>query len=131
MCHTSPTKLLRSVKRMTKFLEKKPSSLCVTVFPSINIFLVVKSLNFSPPFSLDVIPTRGQLSSHQACSINIPLVVSSPVSEKQPLTMEGLLHIVQIQNSEMMKKRNEQEKERERERRRDMEEFQDLLDLPP
>ena len=45
--------------------------------------------------------------------------------------MEGLLHIVQIQNSEMMKKRNEQEKEQERERGRAMDEFQDLLDLPP
>ena len=123
MCNTSPAKLLRSVKRITKFLEKKCSSLRVTVLPSINILPVVKSLNFSPPFSLDVIPT--------ACSINIPPVVSSPVPDQQPLTMEGLMNIVQIQNSEMIKKRNEQEKERERERERAMDEFQDLLELPP
>ena len=58
MCHKSPAKLLRNVRRITKFLEKKPkvSSLSITALPPKNISPVLRCLNLSLPVSIEIPP---------------------------------------------------------------------------
>ena len=56
MIYNSPAKLLRSVKRNTKFIEKKNESLAVHILPSLDIFPVVQTLSISQTFSMDIPP---------------------------------------------------------------------------
>jgi hypothetical protein len=58
MCSKSPAKILRSVKRMTKFLEKKQEALSVTILPSIDIYPLAKPISLSPTFSVNIWPSE-------------------------------------------------------------------------
>ena len=56
MIYKSPARLLRSVKRITKFIEKKNESLTVSILPSLDIIPVVQTLGISQTFSVDILP---------------------------------------------------------------------------
>ena len=80
MCNKSPAKILRSVKRMTKFIEKKHETVLsykylpqVDIPPSskilslsqpkiISISPSPKILSFSTPVTADVAPCQSKLS---------------------------------------------------------------------
>ena len=71
MCNKSPAKILRSVKRMTKFIEKKhetvdipPSSKILSLSQPtiISISPSPKFLTFSTPVTADVPPCRSKLT---------------------------------------------------------------------
>ena len=51
-------KILRSIKRMTKFLEKKQEALSVTILPSIDIYPLAKPISLSPTFSVNIWPSE-------------------------------------------------------------------------
>ena len=72
MCHKSPAKTLRNVKRITKFLEKKPELLTITPLPSVNIIPNRKLLQFSQPIITSYPPKKKALSiSHGVVSMSI------------------------------------------------------------
>ena len=89
MCQLSPAKLLRSVRRMTKFIENKPimySLPLVKLRPSV--------LEFSTPITTEIPPKRINLSTTKTVYISIlpantdqpnPLSVSNPCSIDIPL----------------------------------------------
>ena len=75
MCHKSPAKVLRSVRRMTKFIERKPSAiptLGITVLPTIDITPSEKSLSFSLPTNTNVFPIMKSLSVSKGDCISVP-----------------------------------------------------------
>ena len=80
----SPAKVLRSVIRITKFLEKKTSPLSVTVQPSLNIFQPRKQLNISLPIQTSFMPQNKTLTMKKNSSISIP---PSKVKIKSKLTL--------------------------------------------
>ena len=62
MCHKSPAKVLRNVKRIALFLEKKSKSLSVSVLPQVNISPIAKPLDFSPLVTTNVPPEEKPLN---------------------------------------------------------------------
>ena len=75
MYHQSPAKLLRSVKRMTKFLESKPSKLGITKLPSINLEPAKNlGLSISQTIAVEITPQKKQqnLSVMKVCSTEVP-----------------------------------------------------------
>ena len=79
MCNPSPAKLLRNVKRITRFLENKPFQ--TPHNKSQDIHDVKKSLSFTTqkPFSYSPPDPRQKLVSSLLSSIDIP-----PVNKEQP-----------------------------------------------
>jgi hypothetical protein len=63
MCHQSPAKLLRSVIRITKFLEKKPR------------------LSMSPQQSISIIPPKPSLEAIFLPNIDFPPIIQRPKLE--------------------------------------------------
>ena len=75
MYHQSPAKLLQSVKRMTKFLESKPSKLGITKLPSINLKPAKNlGLSISQTIAVEIPPQKKQqsLSVMKVCSTEVP-----------------------------------------------------------
>ena len=72
MCYTSPSKLLRSVRRLTKFIENKPDILSVTTLPPIDIFPAARLLKISQQINVDIFPEKKKLSIAMVSSTSIP-----------------------------------------------------------
>ena len=72
MCHKSPAKILRNVKRMSLFLDKKPNTLSISILPQINIIPLKKPLGISPLITTNVPPQKPKLDFVRAKSISIP-----------------------------------------------------------
>jgi hypothetical protein len=87
MCNPSPAKVLRNVKRMTNFIEKK--SFQQPKNKSQQITDVHKSLLITPHKSISFSPPRPRLVSSLLSSIDIP-----PIIKKKPK-----LQIVKIQST--------------------------------
>ena len=66
MCHQSPAKLLRSVMRVTKFIEKKPKALNSILAP------ILPKLSISPQKSLSIFPPKQNLDVDLLPSIDLP-----------------------------------------------------------
>ena len=80
MCYKSPAKELRSIKRMTKFLEIKPqvSSLTISILPSINILPPAKHLESFFGVSIDVPPVYPKLSIAHVQTTHVLSQLNSP-----------------------------------------------------
>ena len=75
MCYQSPAKILRNVKRMTKFNESKPERLSITRLPSINVEPLQKNrLAFSQTVIVEINPEKKHqnLSIVNVCSTEVP-----------------------------------------------------------
>ena len=88
MCHKSPSKVLRNVRRITLFLEKKPKALSVSLLPQINIPPLIKSLEFSPLVTTNVPPQPKTL---QITNLAIHKVVCTDLP---PIKKEAKLDLV-------------------------------------
>ena len=89
MCHKSPAKVLRSVLRIIRFIERKPSALSalsVTVLPPVVIAPSEKSLSFSLPTNTNVFPIPKTLSLSKGDCISVPPTLKS----KQPLSYDNV-----------------------------------------
>jgi hypothetical protein len=87
MCHKSPAKVLRNVRRITLFLEKKPKTLSVSLFPQVNISPFVKPLSLSPLVTTDVPPLQknvhiSKLAIHKVVCTDLP-----PIKKKHKLDL--------------------------------------------
>ena len=69
MCNQSPAKLLRSVMRITKFIEKKPKS------------AILPKLSISPLQFLSIIPPKPYLDVNILPSIDLPPAIQKPKLE--------------------------------------------------
>ena len=78
MCYRSPAKVLRSVIRITKYLEKKKKKLSVTVLPQFNFAPQVKPLSFNQPTITNISPVKKCLSFAKGVSITIPPLRIAP-----------------------------------------------------
>ena len=85
MCHQSPTKILRNVKRITKFLEKKKKLLSIVVLPQVNIEPEVKPLSFSQSTTINIYPVKKCLSLSKMVSVSIPPSMASPSRPSIPI----------------------------------------------
>ena len=72
MCYKSPSKILRSARRLTKFIENQPDILSVTMLPPINIMPAPKPLKISQPVNVDIYPEKKNLSLAFVSSTSIP-----------------------------------------------------------
>ena len=83
MCHKSPAIVLRNVRRITLFLEKKPKTLSVSLLPQVNISPFVKPLDFSPLVTTDVPPQQktvhiSKLAIHKVVCTDLPPIKKEP-----------------------------------------------------
>ena len=83
MCHNSPAKVLRNVRRITLFLEKKPKTVSVSLLPQVNISPFVKPLGFSPLVTTNVPPQQRtahilQLAIHRFVCTDLPPIKKEP-----------------------------------------------------
>ena len=83
MCHKRPAKVLRNVRRITLFLEKKPKTLSVSLLPQVNISPFVKPLGFSPLVTTNVPPQQmsvhmSKLAIHKVVCTGLPPIKKEP-----------------------------------------------------
>ena len=92
MCYKSPAKLLRSVKRMTKYIEQKPDLL-----QPINIAPKIKVLSFFQSANVDIPPKHQNLSFTDVKTVSVlpkssyhPAIIKACISmfDKKPDKLE-------------------------------------------
>ena len=93
MSHKSPYKVLRNVKRITKFMEKKAADkkiMTVRKLPELDIPPAVKILTFTKPTIISIMPTLRHLSSSKPVLIDIPpeFPRPKPIYSSNPLIMK-------------------------------------------
>ena len=134
MCRKSPAKLLRSIKRMTKFNEKfkhkstmkKLEPLSVTILPQINIGKE-KLLSFSLPTITNIRPVKQPFSEPE------PEPEPEPSSEpsSEPLSLEDFVNYMKTSQEKLRIDREKDLLKRKEEREKDLIEFRNKLGLPP
>ena len=62
MCYKSPSKILRSARRITKFIEKKPETLSSVTLTPIDIPPCLKALKFCRASNVDIYPPKKTLT---------------------------------------------------------------------
>ena len=82
MCCKSPAKLLRSVKRITKFTEKKTKALAAVVFLPLDIVPLAKTGETDEPQSL---AEHQAIDEHQLDDAPQPDDEPQPVDEPRPV----------------------------------------------
>ena len=82
MCYKSPAKLLRSVKRITKFTEKKTKALAAVVFLPLDIVPLAKTGETDEPQSL---AEHQAIDEHQLDDAPQPDDEPQPVDKTQPV----------------------------------------------
>ena len=98
MIYNSPAKLLRSVKRNTKFIEKKNESLAVYILSSLDIFPVVQTLSISQTFSVNIPPLE--------CFPHVPpLQLVETRDHNQQCQDQPELEHRQVQDDDVLKQR--------------------------
>ena len=99
MGHKSQAKMYRSVRRITKFLERKPPILSITVQDSINILPVVKELSIVHVLTTHV-PSQTQPKQNRDFSKTIVISLTpEPSDNNKPLTYS---HFMKMEKKEMM-----------------------------
>jgi hypothetical protein len=83
MCYRSPAKVFRSVRRITKFLEKKTKNLSITLVPQSNVSPEVKPLSFTQPTITNISPVEKCLSFAKGVSISIPPLTIAPARPRK------------------------------------------------
>ena len=90
MCHQSPAKVLRAVKRMTKFIERKVPRkpvLTAVVLPGVDILPVLPTLSIvhiqSTSFPSQTWPMPGPVLAEKTCHND------SPLDENQAETVQA------------------------------------------
>ena len=141
MCHRSPAKIFRSVKRMTIFLDKKSvrpapiilpkvktCSLSVHVQCQIDILPAAPLLTMSKPIIVDIPPDPKipKLSHVQLENICINPVEPSKPTSQPVVTLEDFMQCVNKTEDDRKRKMKEQEQERERH----LTNFKKMLFLP-
>ena len=104
MPNKSPSKVLRNVKRITKFLEKKPAEkkyLAVHKLPDLDIPPTVKSLNFSQPTIISILPSRRHLEFSKPVLTNIPPEIPNSCLSTTKL-LNPLMNLTKLQTSSNM-----------------------------
>ena len=137
MCHQSPAKLLRSVKRITNFLEKKKQLLsnkpflCSVILPQTNIFPAshlpnLTIVNVQTTSVLPQTPPKPNLTICNALSVNI----KPEESHSQTLSLEDFKKIMEKSNENREILRKQEKDDFAKEREKDLMEFNRLLGLP-
>ena len=85
MCYQSPTKILRNLVRLTKYLEKKKKTLSITVLPQVNIAPEIKVLSFSQCTIINIYPLKKCLSLAKMVSVSIPPSMAFPARPSIPI----------------------------------------------
>ena len=116
MCHRSPAKIMRSVRQITKFLEKKPDVIAISVLPSINIPPIKLNLSFSKITNHHIPPYTQPTSSKQKIPPELP--------PKKPATRQEVFDLFASVNEERQKQRNIDSEE-------DLGKLTPMLNLPP
>ena len=97
MCYKSPAKLLRSVKRMTKYIEQKPDLLSIEKLQPINIAPKIKVLSFFQSANVDIPPKHQNLSFTDVKTVSVlpkpsyhPAIIKACISmfDKKPDKLE-------------------------------------------
>ena len=78
MCHKSPSKVLRNVMRITKYLEKKVDTLSKTVLPQLNIAPNSIPLSFTQPTITNISPVKKCLYVTKLVSVSISPLPARP-----------------------------------------------------
>ena len=118
MVHKSPAKILRSIRRITKFLENKPTDLSIAILPSINILPITKPLALSTPILIDVRPTQPNLTIKCLASIDIPPTAyhsTYTANNAASLALEDFKEILNKNKDAMKQSRDQERNEREKE----------------
>ena len=72
MCNRSPAKVLRSIKRIAKFIEKKHELLTVHILPQVNIYPILKPLEVSLPTHTSIPPKKKTLTKSTTVHVSVP-----------------------------------------------------------
>ena len=138
MCQQSPAKLLRSVKRITHFLEKKKELsvqpfLCSVILPPINILPAsplskLTIVNVQTTNILPQTPPKPNLTKFKASSVNIKPEESL---SQTPLTFEDFRKIMEKSNKNRESAMKQEREDFAREREKDLLEYRRQLGLPP
>merc|ERR1712034_8221 len=100
MVHKSPSKIYRSVRRITKFLERKPPILSIAIQTPINILPEVKVLSIVNVQTTHVpSQTRPKENLDFSKSIVISFTPDQPADEENLRTYS---HFMKIEKKEIM-----------------------------